>query len=161
MFSVVLFNILWFYNKFFVFSPLQQCLASLCGLLHGFMWIQSFRLHAVTFLWHRRRRIHTTLRVLLLLLLLPNCLVYDLWVKHTFSKKHIQIHWKTQYVWQVHFPKTTHKITTNIKHQNQQTIGDNNENTLLTKTSAESDSTFQMKGSKTFGKNQKQNKTKK
>ena len=51
---------------------------------------------------------------------------------HIFEKP-IQIHWKTQYAWQVPFPKTTHKITTNIKHQNQQTFEDNIENTLLTK----------------------------
>ena len=38
-------------------------------------------------------------------------------------------------------------MTTNIKHKNQQTFEDNNENTLLTKSSAESFSIFQMNGS--------------
>ena len=64
---------------------------------------------------------------LAIIILVPNGLVYDLWGKRTFSKTHVQIHWKTQYVWQIPFPQTTHKITTNIKHQNQQMFGDNSE----------------------------------
>ena len=79
---------------------------------------------------------------------------FGLWPmgKTHISNKHVQIHWKTQYDWQVLFPKATHKITTNMKHQNQQTFEDKNENALLTKSSAESVSIFQTKGSKTFGK---------
>ena len=77
---------------------------------------------------------------------------------HMFEKP-VQTHWKTQYVWQIPFPKTIHKITTNIKHQNQPTFEDNNENTLFTKSSAESDSIFQTKGSKTFGERTKTHKT--
>ena len=51
---------------------------------------------------------------------------------HIF-KINIQIYWKTQYVGQVPFPKTTHKTTTNTQHQNQQTFEDNDEHTLLSK----------------------------
>ena len=78
----------------------------------------------------------------------PNGLVYDLWVKHTFSEdiykfvgKHCMF---DKYIFQ-----KWHEITTNIKHHDWQTFGDNNENTLLTKSSAESDSIFQMMGSYT------------
>ena len=44
-------------------------------------------------------------------------------------------------------PTATHTITINIEHQHQQPFGDNNENTLPNKSSAESYSIFQMKGS--------------
>ena len=43
---------------------------------------------------------------------------------HIFKKKHIYtfIEKHDTYVWQVLFPKTTHNITTNMQHQNQQTF---------------------------------------
>ena len=85
--------------------------------------------------------------VVVVVIIVPNGLVYDLWVKHIFSNNmYTSIGKRNQYVWQVPLPKTIYKITTNIKHQSQQTSGNNNENTLLTKGSAESDSIFQMKG---------------